>query len=257
MLATSPEVQRKDVNKNVEVVSNASICQYDSSAISDQDENGSDENENNQSESSETTSEVTKTNKDDSSSTENLNDSYLADESSCNAISVTEASSFTADDGVISECDHTSARTSPSKSISEISAECDHVLDRTSSIPEISALDITDTENDEQLSETDHNHLEVSKLDSVALNSRGSSPHRSLSTESSPNTSLDQYEEFTSKEIAEAKQAVDSPTEYVPINPDLRSTPEPHSASPIKEVLLTLQKEASKYRNIQVNFLQF
>ena len=236
MLASSPEVHKKETNKNVEIVSNDSICQADTLAVPLPDENGSD-NKEHQSESeenseSETSSEVTKTNNDDSSSTEHLTDSYLADESSINVNSVT-VSDLSTDDVNASECDHLSDRTSPSKSI-----------------PEISAENLTDTEDHEQISETEQNHLPVSKPDFIALNSRSTS--RSTSAGSSTNTSLNQYEEFTSTEIAEAKQAVDLPVEHVPINPDLTTTPEPHSASPIKEVLLTLQKEASKYRNIQV-----
>ena len=244
MLATSPEVQRKESNNHVEVVQH---CQSDLSAAPLQVENGSVKNEDHISESDEspdTSSEVTKTNNNDSSSTEQLTDSYLADESSINANS--EISNLATDD-CISQPDHISDRTSPSKSIPEISES------------------LTDSENHEQSFDSETNQLTVSKLDSVALNSRSSSrnrsissdsvPNRTTSSDSSPNASLEPYEEFTSKEIAEAKQAVDFPTEHVPINPDLTSTPEPHSASPIKEVLLTLQKEASKYRNIQVNML--
>ena len=95
--------------------------------------------------------------------------------------------------------------------------------------------------------------MTVSKLDSITLNSSSNSRVRSISTDSSANASLEQYEEFSSNEIDEAKRAVDLPIDHVPINPDRTSTPEPHSASPIREVLLTLQKEASKYRNIQVS----
>ena len=238
MLATSPEVQRKEADKNVELVSNTSNCQLASPATPVQDENEPNCKESNQSENeeySETSSEVTKTYNDESSSTEALNDSYLADESSFNANSVTEVSELTLDNGNVSECDHASDRTSPSKSI-----------------PEISAENLTDTENHEHLSEPNCDNLTVSKLDSIALNSSSNSRDRSISTDSSANTSLEQYEEFSSNEIAEAKRAVDLPTEHIPINPDRTSTPEPHSASPIREVLLTLQKEASKYRNIQV-----
>ena len=48
---------------------------------------------------------------------------------------------------------------------------------------------------------------------------------------------LDYYEEFSNSEISEAKIA---------------EPPEPHTGSPIRDVLLALQNEAIKYRNIQV-----
>eukprot|EP00116_Pleurobrachia_bachei_P000915 sb/3461177/ len=48
---------------------------------------------------------------------------------------------------------------------------------------------------------------------------------------------LDNYEEFSNSEISEAKIA---------------EPPEPHTGSPIRDVLLALQNEAIKYRNIQV-----
>ena len=50
---------------------------------------------------------------------------------------------------------------------------------------------------------------------------------------------IDTYEEFSNSEISEARIA---------------EPPEPHTGSPIRDVLLTLQKEAAKYRNIQVSF---
>ena len=67
-------------------------------------------------------------------------------------------------------------------------------------------------------------------------------------------TSLTHCEEFSDNEITEAKNAIDT-TEKLQINPDMTCGPEPHSASPIREVLSTLKKEAAKYRNIQVIFL--
>ena len=71
-----------------------------------------------------------------------------------------------------------------------------------------------------------------------------------------PPMQMSQYEEFSENEIAEAKNSF-----QLMQHPEKSATsttlPEPHCASPIREVLLTLQKEASKYRNIQVLYIVF
>lgn len=147
---------------------------------------------------------------------QSFTDPYLADESSLNVDSISDSEVKSTSDK-LSVVDDISDRTSPSKSLSDF----------------------------EEPSVTDSCNNGAPKFDSVALH-RSSNIQKIVDTSSSENTSFEHYEEFSNSEIAEAKKAVEI---YPPIS---SSTPEPHSASPIKEILTTLHKEASKYRNIQV-----
>ena len=110
-----------------------------------------------------------------------------------------------------------------------------------------------DLEDEDMRNGTVASEKDVS-FETIALHEEESSRNREkpLYLSSSLNTSLEQYEELSSNEIAEAKSVLQ--LKQTPINPDKPVTPEPHCASPIKQILLTLQKDAAKYRNIQVKF---
>ena len=132
----------------------------------------------------------------------------------------------------------------------------DLTVDTVSDVFETSIDDTSVINDKEDFSESHVDHLDTSKLSTVALHSRSNSRNRSASQESlPPQSNIGHYEEFTSMEIDEAKLKATEPIiEHIPINPSRPVTPEPHSASPIKEILLALQKEATKYRNIQGHF---
>ena len=232
---------------------------------------------------SETSSTQTKTNFNESSS-EQITDSYLADESTSNAYidyaDEDESASNTNTDYVdesssnfnTDNADESSSNINTNAEISDLTSDLDtgddNFSDRTSpskSLPDSLNRSLTESDVELESRDIDQNHNltfeSIALSESLALqessslsNTSFSSP-KSVSSKSessgSQENSIEQYVEFSSNEIEEAKEAVTQLTEPVPIIPDLVEEPQQHSASPIREVLLTLQKEAAKYRNIQ------